>query len=178
MAIDPAHTADELTAIGEMEHSQVKGKRLETLMQSLFSQVPGFTFEYSNVQNFFKTEELDLMFSNADYNFLDDPLLIECKSSGAPVDGKSVSYFATTLRHRGCRNGVLVALNGVTGTPLKHTAGFFHQTAALIEGVRVLIVTAEDLKSLTSGEEIVRLLKRVQLGLVRQQVQAIEDSGV
>lgn len=178
MGIDPTLTAHELEVIEEMEHSQAKGKRLESLIQALFSEIPGFQFEGSNVLSYYKTGELDLLFSNDHYNFLDDPLLIECKSSGYPVDGASVSSFSTTLRYRGCRRGVLIALNGVNGKPLKHSAGFFHQTAALIEGIRMLIVTAEDLKKLTSGEDIVRMLKRIHLDLVKHQVQTIEDSGV
>lgn len=47
--------------------------------------------------------------------FLDVPLLIEGKSSSNPVDGRDFEPFATTVKHRGRRDEILVALGGVTG---------------------------------------------------------------
>lgn len=175
MTLDPAWIASELAEIDSLgEKPQEKGKRLETLIASIFSDVEGLHFELSNLKNFYQTEEIDLLFWNDrerhGLHFLDCPLIVECKSSKSALSGRALRYFATTLADKGRSSGVLVALSGVAGKETAATAGFYHMTAALTQGVSVLLVTREDLLSLTSGAGLVALLKRRLLSLVTSQV--------
>ena len=175
MTIDAAWIANELSVIDRLDHEpQKKGKRLETLIKGIFLTVPGLEFDAADRRNFYQTEEIDILFWN-DFerdgvHFLDCPLIVECKSSKTPLSGRDLRYFATTLRDKGRRSGVLVALAGVAGKEENATAGFFHMTAALHEGVTVLVVTREDLLALSSVSNLVKLLKQRQLSLVRSQV--------
>jgi hypothetical protein len=178
MPFDPAWVRSELTAIRVMRHSRAKGKRLENLINTIFSEIPGLIFEEADVKNVHGTLEIDLFFWNDQLlkglRALDCPLIIECKSSSDPVEGRDLRYFGNLLRDKGQRDGILVALQGVTGDADANSAGFYHQTVALIDGVRILIVTGEDLLTLTSGKDLVRLLKRALLTLVKRQVQDSE----
>ena len=174
MTLSPAWIAAELEGIAAETKSHLKGKRLEELMQVVFEDVPGLTFEGSNLTNGFGTEEIDLYFWNDSVrdglHFLDCPLIVECKSSGNPVSGRDVRYFATSLKDKGRRSGILIALNGITGDEEDVTAGYFHLTAALGDGVTVLILTAAHLVSYSSGTDVVADLRKALLALVRSQV--------
>lgn len=175
MTFDPTWIASELKAIdGLGDKPQEKGKRLETLIATIFSDVDGLHFQGANLKNFYQTEEIDLLFWNdqerQSVHFLDCPLIVECKSSTVPLSGRDLRYFTTTLGDKGRRNGVLVALSGVAGNEKAATAGFFHMTVAMTTGVSLLLVTRDDLLSLTSGQDLVALLRRRLLALVTSQV--------
>lgn len=175
MTLDTAWIKAELAAIDALvDKQQEKGKRLETLMTAIFSSIDGLRFEGSNTLNFYKTEEIDLMFWNdrerLGVHFLDCPLIVECKSSKTPLSGRDLRYFATTLRDKGRCSGVVVALAGVAGKPEESTAGFFHMTAALMDGVTLLVVTEEDLLAIGSGADLVALLQKRLIEVVKSQV--------
>ncbi|MDD1498791.1 hypothetical protein PVA19_10245 [Agrobacterium sp. CNPSo 3708] len=179
MSIDPTWIANELTEIGALGcRAQEKGQRLERLIQTIFSEIPGLEFDTADHRNFYQTEEIDLLFWNDrerdGVHFLDCPLIIECKSSATPVSGRDVRYFANTLSDKGRSSGILVALAGVAGDDERVTAGIFHITAALLTRVSVLVVTREDLLSWRSASDIVHTLKRGLLSLVRDQVLAVD----
>jgi hypothetical protein len=181
MTLDPVWIAAELDAIEATTKAQPKGKRLETLVKTIFEAVPGLSFEGSNLLNEYGTEEIDVIFWNDNLreglHFLDCPLIIECKSSGKPVGGRDVRYFATSLKDKGRRYGVLVALNGITGDEDNISAGYFHLTAAMGDGVTVLILTADDLLKFTCGAEVVAALRRVLTHMVIRQVRQSESQN-
>lgn len=175
MTLDPTWIAGELKAIdGLGGKPQEKGKRLETLMATIFSDVDGLSLELANSKNFYQTEEIDLLFWNDrernGLHFLDCPLIVECKSSKDALSGRDLRYFATALGDKARSNGILVALSGVAGNEKASTAGFYHMTAALTNGVSVLLVTRADLLSLKSGADLVALLRRRLLALVSSQI--------
>lgn len=176
MTLDPEWIADEIANIADTSVAQTKGKRLEDLVRKIFETVAGLKFEGSNLVNAYGTEEIDLYFWNDrvvdGLHFLDCPLIIECKSSGQPVSGRDVRYFANTLKDKGRRSGILVALNGITGDETSITAGYFHLTAAMGDGVTVLILTAAHLCVLTSGADVVAALRKAMLEQVKGQVLA------
>lgn len=95
---------------------------------------------------------------------------MECESSKSAQSGRDLRYFATTLADKGRSSDILVALSGVAGEETAATAGFSHMTAALTQGVSVLLATREDLLSLTSVVGLGALLKRRLLSLVTSQV--------
>ena len=175
MSLNTAWVVAELSAIDALGHKpQEKGKRLELLVTAIFSLVPGLEYEGTNPLNLYLTEELDLLYWNDrerdGVHFLDCPLIVECKSSKTALSGRDLRYFATTLRDKGRTSGVLVALAGIAGNEKATTAGYYHMSAALHEGVNILVVTREDLLALTSGVDLVALLRRRLLSLVRSQV--------
>jgi hypothetical protein len=153
-----------------------KGRLLEKMVSELFSSIPGLTLEGEDVVNAFGSEEIDLIFWNHQhelgFRFLDCPLVVECKGWSKPVAGREVRYFATELKDKGRRNGVFVALNGITGDEENLTAAFFHVAAAMIEGVQVLVLTGEELTELKFAEDLIPLFKRKLLGMTRQQIRA------
>jgi hypothetical protein len=179
MTLDPAWIAAALEEIAATPKAQLKGKRLEDLVRTIFEAVPGLKFEGSNLKNEYGTEEIDLLFWNDSVldgvYFLDCPLIIECKSSGKPVSGRDVRYFATSLKDKGRRSGVLVALNGIRGDEASISAGYFHLTAALGDGVTILILTADHLRSFKSGADVVAALRKALTELVKRQVLASES---
>jgi hypothetical protein len=181
MTLDPTWIADEIKTIEAITKAQPKGKRMEDLVKTIFEAVPGLSFEGSNLKNEYGTEEIDLIFWNDNLleglHFLDCPLIVECKSSGKPVAGRDVRYFATSLRDKGRRYGVLVALNGITGDEDNLSAGYFHLTAAMGDGVTVLILTADDLVKLASGADVVAALRRVLTHMVVRQVRQSEANN-
>ncbi len=105
MTLDPAWIAAEIEKIAATPKAQLKGKRLEDLVRTIFKAVPELKFEDSNVKNEYGTEEIDLLFWNDSVlngaYFLDCPLIINCKSLGKPVAGRHVRYFATSLKDKG-----------------------------------------------------------------------------
>lgn len=176
MTLDPTWIKGELDAIkGMSTRSHMKGRRFEKLLRLIFEDVPGLTHVASDTQSAHHTQEIDLTFWNDKppngLFFLDVPLLIEGKSSSSPVDGRDFEHFATTVKHRGRRDGVLVALGGLTGNPGRNSAGLYHQATALIDGITILVVTEEDLLTLTSGADLVRLCQRLLLAITLRQVQ-------
>lgn len=179
MGLDHDWIEGELAGIAEMRHSQRKGKRLEELIRAIFSEVPGLDFDEANVKNIHGTFEIDLFFWNDQLleglRALDCPLIVECKSTPNPLGGRDLRYFASLIRDKGQRDGILVALGGVAGDAEANSAGFYHQTVALIDGVRILIVTGDDLLTLRSGKDLVRLLRRALMTLVKRQVQDSEN---
>lgn len=169
----------ELATIRETSESRLKGQRLETLVARLFRGLPGVTLEDQDVESSYETEEIDLYFWNErqrdGLHFLDCPLIVECKAWSRPVSGRELRSFATLLRHKGRRSGVLVALQGITGDAATRTAGFFHLASAMAGGQTVLVLTGADLEAISQPVDLMRLLRRRMLDQVRGQVLAIES---
>ncbi len=172
----PIDLGPELDVIAAERDAYQKGRRLERMIGRLFGALSGVTLEDEDVVNAFGSEEIDLIFWNEQHEtglrFLDCPLVVECKGWSRPVSGREVRYFATELKDKARRNGVFVALNGITGDEENLTAAFFHVAAAMIEGVQVLVLTGEELAALSQAEDLLAIFKRKLLGMTRQQIRA------
>jgi hypothetical protein len=170
----------ELRAIQGTRESKAKGQRLEALLARVLCSVRGMTLEAQDVVSAYETEEIDLYFWNDrardGLHFLDCPLIVECKAWSGPVSGRELRTFATLLRDKGRSSGVFFALEGITGDALQRSAGFFHLASAMAGGQTVLVVTGNDLETIDSPADLVRLLRRRMLDQVRGQVLAIEGS--
>ena len=171
----------ELSAIRATRDSRLKGERLEALISRVMRGIPGLTLEDQDVENSYGTEEIDLYFWNNrptnGLHFLDCPLIVECKAWSRPVAGRELRSFATLLRDKGRRSGILIALEGITGDAATRSAGFFHLSSALAGGQTVLVVTGADLEAIDTPGALVRTLRRRMLDQVRGQVLAIEGTG-
>ncbi len=170
----------QLDAIEGEANAQTKGALLEQLIGYLFGMLPGLTLDGEDVVNSFGSEEIDLIFWNEQLEgglrFLDTPLILECKGWSKPVAGREVRYFATELKDKGRRNGIFVALNGITGNEANLTAAFFHVAAAMIEGVQVLVLTGEELRNLQFAEDLVTIFRDKMLGMTRLQIRASKET--
>lgn len=140
-----------------------RGKAFEDLACYLLSQVPGVTITARNAMNTFATEEIDVACYNqhapTGLSSLADFFLVECKGWKEPVTSEQVSWFLTKIRHRGLRFGILIAANGITGEP-EHLsrAHFLVSTEMANFGVRMVIITREEIARLSSGEEFANLI--------------------
>jgi hypothetical protein len=174
--VTPVNLRPALDVIAAEANPERKGRLLEEMIAGLFGSVPGLALDGEDVVNAFQSEEVDLIFWNEQHDlgfrFLDCPLIVECKGWSHPVAGREVRYFATELKDKGRRNGVFVALNGITGDEQNLTAAFFHVAAAMIEGVQVLVLDGEELARLTHAEDLIPIFRRKLLGMTRQQIRA------
>jgi hypothetical protein len=172
--VTPVDLRPALDAIAAEANPERKGRFLEEMIASLFGRIPGLVLDGEDVVNAFQSEEIDLIFWNDQHDlgfrFLDCPLIVECKGWSRPVAGREVRYFATELKDKGRRNGVFVALNGITGDEQNLTAAFFHVAAAMIEGVQVLVLNGEEFAGLTYAEGLIPIFRRKLLGMTRQQI--------
>lgn len=140
-----------------------QGRALEELVCYLFGKVPGIGIYRRNVLNAFGTEEIDIAFwndkSRKGLYFLPNILLVECKNWSVPVGSQQVGYFSQELQNRGRDHGILVAANGITGSPQQLTQAHSLLAASLSRGLHILILTGAELGALYKTEELVGLLK-------------------
>lgn len=75
------------------------------------------------------------------------------------INSEQVSWFLTKIRHRGVRFGILIAANGITGEP-EHLsrANFLVGVEMATFGIKMVIVTREEIETLTSGEDFAQLI--------------------
>lgn len=144
--------------------SQHRGALLEIATCLLFESVSGVTVADRNVMNTAQTEEIDIVFWNErrlkGFYFLEAPFLAECKNWGQKVPGHEIVYFANSMRGRCCRDGILIASNGITGSPGKLTEAHYEIAMAASNGQRILVLDRTEIDRLTSSEGLVALLKK------------------
>lgn len=150
--------------------TNAKGRALEDFVCYLFPLVPGVEIAERNALNAFHTEEIDVALWNARHSrgfyFLPNLVLVECKNWSNACGSQEVSYFVNRLRQRGCDHGILFAAGGITGIPEDITRAHFEIATALADGIRVIVLTPEDIRSLTNTIELVDLVKRKLCQLV------------
>jgi hypothetical protein len=176
--LDPVRTRRVLDEIAEGSD----GALLEGLIVDLFMAIPGVILHDQDRLSASGSEELDLAFSNAadpaGLPSFERDLLVECKSQRQRVDSHDVNWFATKLRRRHQPLGVLIALSGVTGPIEGHLrAAQAEIEISAVEGQQILVVVAEELAGLLSGEHFANLLnlKRQRLISGRQMLITTED---
>jgi Restriction endonuclease len=178
--IDPVATGRVLDEIASTSDGSRRGPALEKLIAEIFCAIPGVLLHDRDRLSASGNEELDLAFSNAQepggLTFFDRDLLVECKSQGGPVDAQAVNWFASKLRRRQQSLGVLVALNGVTGSAQsgsRAAAAEVEQSA--IEGQQVIVVIGDELGALQSGEHLANLLTFKRQKLISGRLMAIAE---
>src|SRR5271168_4612841 len=140
-----------------------KGKAFEDLACYLLNGIPGIKITARNEMNTFATEEIDVACKNDNdptgLGSLVDFFLVECKGWSDAVNSEQVSWFLTKIRHRGVRFGILIAANGITGEA-EHLsrAHFLVGVEMATFGIKMVIVTWEEIEKLTSGEEFAKLI--------------------
>lgn len=140
-----------------------QGKSLEGLICYVFGKVPGITVTHRNRLNTFHSEEIDVALWNEKrpriLDFLPNVILVEAKNWSRPVGSAEVSWFDRKLRSRGLDFGILVAVSGLTGDSQNRTSAHQIIAQSLGEHRRIVVLTADDLTSLSNTEVLVDLIK-------------------
>lgn len=162
-AYDPSVIKEYLAVVDNPPTAAAKGKAFEDLACYLFNGIPGITITAHNLMNTFATEEIDVACKNdndpAGLGGLVDFFLVECKGWKDAVNSEQVSWFLTKIRHRGVRFGILIAANGITGEPEHLTrANFLVSVEMATFGIKMVVITREEIEKLTSGEDLARLI--------------------
>jgi Restriction endonuclease len=162
-AYDPTLIKEYLTIVDNPTTYAAKGKAFEDLACYPLNGIPGITITARNEMNTFATEEIDIACKNendpAGLGALVDFFIVECKGWRDAVNSEQVSWFLTKIRHRGVRFGILIAANGITGEP-EHLsrANFLVGVEMATFGIKMVIVTREEIEELTSGEAFAKLI--------------------
>jgi hypothetical protein len=160
---DPAVVQGYLSIVDNPPSNAAMGKAFEDLACYLLNGIPGIAVTARNEMNTFATEEIDVACKNendpAGLGALVDFFIVECKGWREAVNSEQVSWFLTKIRHRGVRFGILIAAEGITGEP-EHLsrANFLVSVEMATFGIRMVIVTREEIEKLTSGEDFARLI--------------------
>jgi hypothetical protein len=146
-----------------------KGRALEGVGRLVFASVRGIELRATNTVSVFKSEELDAAIFVEECK--DIPLrsmvvLVECKNWRKPIGSREVGWFVAKLRKRGVKDGILLAAHGVTGDSGKLTSAHDEIQAALMDGIRVLVITCSEILSLATTDDVLRLLRQKQVDLV------------
>jgi Restriction endonuclease len=141
-----------------------KGKHLEDLAVYLFEMVPGISMTARDKKNTYDTEEIDVALWNEQHargfktlNFL---ILVECKNWSSPVGSMEVNWFLTKIKNRALDFGILIAANGITGSDEDKKQAHDVVSKSLAEGVRMILLTRDEIVALTDSDELVRTVKR------------------
>lgn len=144
--------------------SQIKGKALEDLACYLFEIIPGISIAVRNQLNSFKNEEIDIAIwndkSSNGLHFLPNVILIECKNWSAPVSSIEVSWFYQKLQSRGLDFGILIANKGITGNSIDLNAAHHTVATHLCQQRRIVVLTRDEINTLTNTKEVVELIKQ------------------
>lgn len=163
MTLEPAAIRRYLADAGVASTLDAKGKLYEELVSYLFEAVPGCITE-RNLTNIFRAEQIDLAVGNAQRDdglwLLPNVILVECKHWGSPVDSSTVGYFMNILAGRGIELGVLVAANGITGDHNDLTNAHALGLHGSPRKIKIVVITTEDIASLQSVGDFVKLLHR------------------
>ncbi|MDG9674820.1 restriction endonuclease [Micromonospora sp. DH14] len=144
-------------------NSQAKGEAYEKLITFLFESIPGCIVD-RDITNVFGTEQIDIAVGNiheaGGLRLLPPIILVECKNWNDPVDSQAIGYFFNILASRAIELGVLVAASGVTGDVLSGRHSHALGLAAAPRGIKMIVITNDDITQIRQPEDFVELLHR------------------
>jgi len=162
-AIPPTLVPHFLDQAHRATSADTKGQIYEDLICAVFSRVPGIEVTQRNVFNRARAEEVDVALWNSQsrkgFYFLPFSVLVECKNWDHPLGANEIRGFATLLRRRFSDHGFLIAANGITGNPERLTGAHAEIEAALREGIRIVVLTTDELRALRNSKDLVHLTK-------------------
>jgi hypothetical protein len=71
-----------------------------------------------------------------------------------------VNWFLSKIEQRGERFGILIAANGITGDARERTDARKVIANYLPKRIRMIVITRDEILTLVSSEELVRMIKR------------------
>lgn len=168
---DYAQLAAYIANVDTATTNQEKGASFETLAMYLFEHLDGVEVAEHDIR--MPSEEIDIVLWNAQREEVLRPweavILVECKNWSANVGAPQLDNFIGKLRRRSLKTGIFVAAMEVTGGFIKGdgnepgAVGLIR--SALQEGIRVIVITLTDIRTLTSLDDIRALIKKRYCGL-------------
>ncbi len=168
---ETAELASLIVEVDAATTNQEKGNRFETLAQYLFEHLDGVDIRNQDIR--MSAEEIDLVLWNAQLEDVLRPweavILVECKNWNSVVGAPALDSFIGKLRRRNLHTGIFIAATGVTGAFIKGDGNEIGATAllqsALQEGIRVIVLTMDDIRDIGSLDDIRELIKTRYCGL-------------
>ncbi|MEU6429699.1 hypothetical protein ABZ860_27720 [Microbispora sp. NPDC046973] len=162
-----------LSQLDQASHTTGKGMRLQQVMELVINAAPGFTVVDRNKLDMPKSAEVDLWISHdrrPTIPFIDPLVPIECKNEEGRASASQIRDFAGKIQATGGADGLLVARKGLSGEGLESAHNAIHSW--LNNGIRILVVTGNDLSNLRKPSDFAPLLKEryVELRLNRTYV--------
>ena len=156
--------------------AQIRGAALEGAAAAMFCSVPGIFPPVRNVIDYATAGEIDILFPNLALRnglwFLDRAFLCECKNWNVRVGSEEIRVFADRMRERNCRDGILIASQGITGNASVLTAANNQVARALELGREIIVLDWTDLNGIRSAKALVAKVQQkwVQLKSFRTSV--------
>jgi hypothetical protein len=143
--------------------ADAKGTAFEELFCYLIGKIQGITHIERNPLSAAGSEELDIVVWNEKHpdglSSLNNIIPIECKNCVRAVSSQQVDWFISKIRRRSLDFGIIVAAEGVTGNPNRITGAYDVVSGAIQEGIRVIVITREDIESLTTSEQFIKMIQ-------------------
>ncbi len=170
--ISTAKIKKELNRSLNVRNTTEKGKILEDLICYIFEKVPRVSENKRNVFSRSRSQELDIIFKNKGGQngmyFFPGFFVVECKNWTKKVDGPVISWFKDKLKCRGLDGGVLIARCGITGNPTLRDGAYQMIDLALIEKIRIIIITGDELSTLSDTSQLIKLFEKKITELISQ----------
>jgi hypothetical protein len=160
-----AYDIDRLTsALGDLAtgiNTTAKGRKLQDLTEYILSAVPSVRIEARNKLDAARTGELDLWLRHdprmSGFPFADLLVPVECKNEKEPASADEISRFAGKIRDTGGFDGLLVAAEGLAGSP--GNSGHQQVTKELSRQTRIIVITRDDISRFQSTDDLMVLLQ-------------------
>lgn len=151
--------------------NQQKGQSFEVLSIYMFKHLNGVDIAEHDIR--MPSEEIDIVLWNAQTEEIfrpwDSVILVECKNWSSTVGASVLDNFVNKVRRRALSTGIFVAANGVTGGFVRgdgnEPGAVGILTSALQDGIRVIVITMDDIRAITSLDDIRELIKKRYCGL-------------
>lgn len=148
-----------------------KGQSFELLSIYLFEHLDGVDVTEHDIR--MPSEEIDIVLWNAQTEEVlrpwDSVVLVECKNWNAPAGAPVLDNFVNKIRRRSLTTGIFVAADGVTGNFVKGNGtdpgAIGILTSALQDGIRVIVITLDDIRGVGCLDDIRALIKKRYCGL-------------
>lgn len=159
--IDPSETKSRLRA-AERLNAAGKGSALEDLVADLFTQIPGCELVARRGRNKTLSGEIDLGFRLAPPTpfpgYFEAEMLVECKNHRDPVGPEAVSWFGQKLVEARQAAGILVAVNGISGSSDAGTGALHEVDRLRRDGIVIAIVDGDELERITTVRCLIALV--------------------
>lgn len=146
-----------------------RGTAFQELFRYLLDKVPGIRTRPNTIDPF-QSEEVDIAVANTGQAdglaVLANLFLVESKNWDVPVGAPEVSVFINKLTNRSVELGILVAANGITGDRNTLRAAQHVVAMSQVRGIRVLVVTLDELCGVRTVQQLIDLLTDKMLDLI------------
>ena len=169
---DINHYRNLILKIDNATTNQQKGKSLEDLTEYLLCALDGLEKTERDVR--MDAEEIDLIFWNAQIEEVMKPwdytILVECKNWSTPSGAPVLDSFISKVRRRSLKTAMFIAANGITGNFSRGDSygrggAVEIVRSALMDGIRVIVITLDELRNINKVDDLRHLIKKKYCGL-------------